>query len=304
MESFQEAMHKVFLRQLFSVAGEAFLVYNYFITLRMEVDHIWSAKWTVAKALFLFNRYMNLVGQTVFTLQQLDVWHASSFKFCSHFLWFMGIFGFISGESIRILVLLRAWAVWGCKRPVAVTLIGIYLFYFLANFGVVLYAITRIRLSQQAFVYLEETGICIARGGPAGWIAAVIGFSLDVFAFAMVAYPLSKLYMTTQLRYSPFVRVLSMDALLYFFVTVSSGTLGIITQTVFSNTPLADTAMGFGLPVTTVFGQRVVLNLRQLRSKSQCLLPNIDPTGHPAYEMSRTGGVMVVRTVDVTVEEY
>ncbi|KAG9313230.1 hypothetical protein JVU11DRAFT_6690 [Chiua virens] len=166
--SFQKAMDQVLLRQLFSVAGETLLVYNYLLTFRMEMDYVWSARWTVVKALFLFNRYMNLIGQTMFTLQQLDVWHASSFKFCGHFLWFMGIFGFISGESIRILVLLRAWAVWGCKRPVTVALIGIYLFYFVANFGVVLYDVTQTRLSQQAFVYLEETGICIARGGPDG----------------------------------------------------------------------------------------------------------------------------------------
>lgn len=40
-------------------------------TTRRQVEYIWQAPWTLVKAGFLLNRYGNLVGQTVITLQEL-----------------------------------------------------------------------------------------------------------------------------------------------------------------------------------------------------------------------------------------
>ena len=51
-----------------------------------QVEYIWKAPWTAVKAGFLLNRYGNLVGQTLITLEQI------------------GFFGFGSGE-VHILLL-------------------------------------------------------------------------------------------------------------------------------------------------------------------------------------------------------
>ena len=39
----------------------ALLVWDHILTLRLEARFIWRARWTVIKALFLFNRYITLI---------------------------------------------------------------------------------------------------------------------------------------------------------------------------------------------------------------------------------------------------
>ena len=54
-----------------------------------QVEYIWEAPWTTVKAGFLLNRYGNLVGQTVITLEEI------------------GFFG-LGSQEVRILFLFTA----------------------------------------------------------------------------------------------------------------------------------------------------------------------------------------------------
>lgn len=46
----------------------------------------------------------------------------------------------LTSENI-VLVLLRAWAIWGCKYHIAVTMITAYVVYLAASVGVLIYFI-------------------------------------------------------------------------------------------------------------------------------------------------------------------
>ncbi|KAG9315452.1 hypothetical protein JVU11DRAFT_3063 [Chiua virens] len=268
MESFQLDT-RLFIRQLVAVAGQSLLVYDYFLTFNYELSYIWDARWTVVKAIFLFNRYGTLVGQSLYTLQQLDLFSTSSPKFCLYFQWYVAFFGILSGESIRILVILRAWAIWGCTYRVVVALTCVYVLYLAVCIGLALLTMVMTLTQPLGLLVMEGTGVCTPRGAPKTWIVPLAGLSLDAFTFVMVAYPLAKRFKATRFRHSPIYRVLSRDAFLFFFISIVTGMLTIVCQTVFVDDPRAQMSMGLGLPLLTVTGQRVVLNLRSLRSQPQ-----------------------------------
>ncbi|KAG1812828.1 uncharacterized protein BJ212DRAFT_1276159, partial [Suillus subaureus] len=117
------------LSRSFSAAGHTLLVYDYLLTFRDEFVYIWDAPWTIVKALFLFNRYGNLIGQTVIRLEEAGLLAHSSQKFCQGFAVFTTCFMFLSTESIHILVLVRAWAIWGTRKRVTNILAWSYVGY-------------------------------------------------------------------------------------------------------------------------------------------------------------------------------
>ncbi|KAG9308504.1 hypothetical protein JVU11DRAFT_11848 [Chiua virens] len=49
-----------------------------FLRAGFKLNYIWNSRWTAVKIIFLLNRYGNLVGQSLYTLQQLDLFSTSS----------------------------------------------------------------------------------------------------------------------------------------------------------------------------------------------------------------------------------
>ncbi|KAG2031662.1 hypothetical protein BDR03DRAFT_927672 [Suillus americanus] len=127
-------MEGLWVRKSFSAAGHTLLVYDYLLTFREEVVYIWDAPWTVVKILFLLNWYGNLNGQTVIRLEEALLVHDSQ-KFCQGFAVFTTCFMYVSTESVHILVLVlvlvRAWAIWGTRKRVTIILTWSYVGYIL-----------------------------------------------------------------------------------------------------------------------------------------------------------------------------
>ncbi|KAG1880516.1 hypothetical protein C8R48DRAFT_167539 [Suillus tomentosus] len=111
-------MEDVWVRRSFSAAGHTLLVYDYLLTFSEEFVYIWKSPWTAIKIMFLLSRYGNLIGQTVIRLEEAGLLAHDSQKFCQGFAIFSTCFMLVSVESIHILVLLRAWAIWGTRRRV------------------------------------------------------------------------------------------------------------------------------------------------------------------------------------------
>ncbi|KIO03529.1 hypothetical protein M404DRAFT_145802, partial [Pisolithus tinctorius Marx 270] len=56
-----------------TAAGYTLLVYDYFLTLSDEVECMWYAPWTPVKFVYLANRYIVLLGQTVICIQATGI---------------------------------------------------------------------------------------------------------------------------------------------------------------------------------------------------------------------------------------
>ncbi|KAH7920900.1 hypothetical protein BV22DRAFT_768771 [Leucogyrophana mollusca] len=258
----------LWIRRAFGVAGYAFLVWDYILTFADEVQYIWMAPWTLSKALFLVNRYGNLATQTFFRIEETGLLSHGSQKWCHGFNVYATIYLFVATESIHILVLLRAWAIWGCTPRVAAWLISIYAIYSLLVLAMTVYGTSR--STFQTFQYLEDIGVCVAYMPPYLWILFFPNFALDTSAFAIIMRSLQKHSRACRRLYpSQLLHRLFKDAITFFLVNTFNNVFVILVMwTLYATSPKNMIALSFSTPLLSVAGQRLVLNLRGLRTQT------------------------------------
>ncbi|KAF8837271.1 hypothetical protein BDN67DRAFT_220812 [Paxillus ammoniavirescens] len=148
------------IRQAFVAVGHTFLAYDFFLTIDDELQYIWLAPWTIVKATFLANRYLNLIAQTVIVLEEFDIVGHGAEDFCKHFHLASLLLMVFCVESMHIFVIMKAWVLWGCQRKVAIQLAAGYIIYIGTLIGVGTYYSINIQIlsTPQAV----QTEICIS----------------------------------------------------------------------------------------------------------------------------------------------
>ncbi|KAH7921191.1 hypothetical protein BV22DRAFT_747719 [Leucogyrophana mollusca] len=263
----------LWVRRAFGVAGYTILVWDYILTFADEVRYIWMAPWTLSKALFLVNRYGNLASQTFLHIEETGFLSHGSQKWCHRFNVYATIYLFVATESIHILVLLRAWAIWGCTPRVAAWLISIYAIYSLLVLAMTVYGTTT--STFQTFQYLEDIGVCVAYMPPYLWTLffpsnPLYSFALDTSVFAITMRSLRKHSRACRHLYpSQLLQQLFKDAITFFLVnTFNNAFVILVMWTLYAMSPKNLIAMSFSTPLLSVAGQRLVLNLRGLRTQT------------------------------------
>ncbi|KAG2057566.1 hypothetical protein BDR06DRAFT_185021 [Suillus hirtellus] len=278
-------MEDLWVRRSFSAAGHTLLVYDYLLTFREEVSllgdvhsvnvrntypwfqfvYIWNAPWTYVKILFLMSRYGNLIGQTAIRLEEAGVLAHSSQKFCQRFAIFTTCFMFVSTESIHILVLVRAWAIWGTRKRVANILGWSYVGYIIMLLAG---SASTLHNDDTQFEFLDVIHVCTAKM-PKYWLIYVGSFILDTVLFVLTMRSLRTYSREFQRLYpSTLLRILFRDATMFFIASVFSNALTVTSWTAFGDTPKYFLGKGFATPLLSVVGQRLVLNLRGLQTRS------------------------------------
>ncbi|KAF9237053.1 hypothetical protein BU15DRAFT_63435 [Melanogaster broomeanus] len=285
-----EFLNSLFIRKSLFLAGNSLLVHDYLLTFsrevrtsltlsrmlskrkRFKVEYVWEAPWTIIKATFLLNRYGNLIGQSVIALEEMGVLSHGSQKsmiqFCATFNLVAGVVVILSTELIHILVLMRAWAIWGCTYRVAVWLILLYVLYILVVIGMTTYTATTADFVE--FQYLDETGVCIAPLPPQAWVVYAVTLLLDTGMFATVMYSLRKFSRHSRHLYpSPLLHLLLSRFISVFVgdvarVLTRENTTGryIVMCIDRKQDPRNMLGIAFSFPLLSIVGQRLVLNLR------------------------------------------
>ncbi|KAG2093114.1 uncharacterized protein F5147DRAFT_840531 [Suillus discolor] len=259
-------MEDLWVRRSFSAAGHTLLVYDYLLTFREEVVYIWNAPWTFVKILFLLSRYGNLIGQTAIRLEEAGLLAHNSQEFCQRFAIFTTCFMFVSTESIHILVLVRAWAIWGTRKYVA-NIIG----WSYVGYIIMLLAGSAFNLHNDniQFEFLDVIHVCTAKMTKYVWLIYVGSFILDIVLFVLTMRSL-RIYSREfrQLYPSALLHILFRDATIFFITSICSNALTVISWAVFGDDPTYFLGKGFATPLLSVVGQRLVLNLRGLRTRS------------------------------------
>ncbi|KAG9313156.1 hypothetical protein JVU11DRAFT_6606 [Chiua virens] len=254
------------IRKSVAFAGNTLLLYDYFLTLPLEVSYIWKSPWSLVKVLFLVNRYGNLVGQTVVMLEETGFLSHGLQQFCGAFQLYSAILAILSGESIRFLVVLRACAILRIKRSIAVLLNALYVIYGIGMLVMANYL--KKNIHPLPFMYLNETGICYSPIPPNSWITMAIVLILDTFIFSIVCFRLSKmLWDSRRAPPSQLIRLLARDALLFYIAAVFNAVFTIVCWTVYSQDPRSFIQDSVTNPFLSVVGQRLVLNLRRLGAR-------------------------------------
>ncbi|TFL06115.1 hypothetical protein BDV98DRAFT_652765 [Pterulicium gracile] len=121
----------------FDVASLALLVFDYFLTLDLEVALIWPSGWSLVKVIFLINRYMPFIDVPLALYHQL--YRPQSESSCRS-LYISTAWMFILGIGLTEFVLVyRTWALYDNSKPLGVAL----LIYFLAFWIAICYGLSR-----------------------------------------------------------------------------------------------------------------------------------------------------------------
>ncbi|KAH0836796.1 hypothetical protein J3R83DRAFT_8560 [Lanmaoa asiatica] len=199
-------LDQMFTRKLFAFAGNTVLVYDYLLTLSLEVAYIWNAPWTVVKVLFLINRYGNLIGQTFIMLEETGYLSQNSqevylscfcvtcraqsyISFVRAFQLYCTSFSVLSGESIRLIL------------------------------GVSLYWVKNLGLLQSK--YLTVNGVCFSPTPSNAWRLWLLPLFFDGLMLAIVCGSLYRLSRWSPgCRPSRLVSLLARDAFLFYFAAL------------------------------------------------------------------------------------
>ncbi|KAG2072385.1 hypothetical protein BDR04DRAFT_1230524 [Suillus decipiens] len=259
-------MESLWVRKSFSAAGHTLLVYDYILTFRDEFVYIWKAPWTIVKVFFLLNRYGNLIGQTVIRLEEAGLLTHDSQKFCQCFAVFTTCFMFISIESIHILVLVRAWAIWGTRKRVMSILAWSYVGYVVTLLVSSAYSV---HAANIRYLFLDVIQVCVTTMPDYVWLVYVGSFILDTVLFVLTMRSLRIHSREFQHLYpSSILHVLFRDAIIFFIASMFSNALIIASWTAFAHDPNYFLAKGFATPLLSAVGQRLVLNLRGLKTRT------------------------------------
>ncbi|KIK00681.1 hypothetical protein K443DRAFT_678976 [Laccaria amethystina LaAM-08-1] len=126
LKQLTDYVESVRLVTYFDVAGSTMFLYDYLITLGMEVDLVWSSKWTFMKMLYFAQRYLPFVDAVALCfLNQLST--TIDPTACKMVEKARGVL-MIAGISLSELVLtLRVWAVWERSSRVGLVLSILFL---------------------------------------------------------------------------------------------------------------------------------------------------------------------------------
>ncbi|KAG9313226.1 hypothetical protein JVU11DRAFT_6686 [Chiua virens] len=263
----QSFLEDVWVRKTLGLVGYTCLIYDYLLTLDTEVDFIWCGPWTVTKVIFLFNRYGNIFGQTFIQVIETGWVVNGSHQLCNDFNLFITVFMVVSEESIHILVLLRAWAIWGCRSTVAAALVCSYFIYLFCLLIMIAYGTSSQTFHE--FQYLDIIGICAGVMPPFIWILGIASFLLDTMVFGSTMLSLRRHSRECVHLYpSPLLCLLVRDAVMFYIVSVFFDTFNAAIWTVYTSNPKYLLCITLALNWLSIAGQRVVLNLRGLTVRS------------------------------------
>lgn len=245
----------------FDVLGVTIFVYDYFLTLGMEVEFVWSSKWGFMKVLYLLQRYLPFLDSVCLCLMHqlsadidtrvcLIVERARG--------WLM-IIGFALSELI---LTLRAWAVWERSMRVGIFLSVLFTLTLAAELAVTRLFLHGLRFSEKP--YPEFVG-CFITGAnhlvSFNWIVLMI---YEAVTLVLMIIPAIAAYRNG--GNIPFYHVIYRDGLM---VYVYLFTFSIINVVVVNTLPeeYIDLLSSVERVLHSMLTSRVILEVRQYISR-------------------------------------
>ncbi|KAF9443572.1 hypothetical protein P691DRAFT_808732 [Macrolepiota fuliginosa MF-IS2] len=160
-------------------------VYEWMITLDMEMQLIWRWEWNFTKAVYLLNRYSVVADFILHCLRSYGE-HVPACKPLFQATAVIYIIGLFLSECKSIYTLaVRVCAVWKMNRMVIASLASVYIIGFIWTFTSFF-----IMLHSVEFFTLSPFGGCLSRvEGSILWINYLILLIYDVAMLVLIAYP-------------------------------------------------------------------------------------------------------------------
>lgn len=242
-------------------AGYTLLLYDYILTLRDEATYIWPTRWSIVKSIYMFNRYGNLLGLAILCAHINGFLYLNTKSFCARATMGTGISMYVSLTSIHVLILLRAWAVWARARKILMTLICMFVLYFVASSSLLIWEM--LQLTDEAFPLADVTHTCIAFVSRSSWVLWLPGLALECSMLTVTMWKLPQFRQGIHIM-SPLARTLYRDGVIYFICALFCNLFVTIVWARDGQTPLIMLWNVFGVAIINVAGQRLVLDLRRV----------------------------------------
>lgn len=108
-----------------AVAAVSIVVYDYFLTLDLEIEHIWKSRWSIGKVLFLINRYYTLTFDLIFYINGQFNPHLSD-AFCLRWWRWGGGSGVFTFALAQMILQLRLYALYGKSKKLLIFMGGCF----------------------------------------------------------------------------------------------------------------------------------------------------------------------------------
>ncbi|OBZ71673.1 hypothetical protein A0H81_08877 [Grifola frondosa] len=274
-----QAAQDIFVTNLCTAAAVTWLAYDILLTIRQEIDLIWSAKLSLAKILYFFARYYIFLCLV-----------------CKGWLWFEGLAVVTtSGVFGEALLLLRIYASYGRSKTVLIFIVALYLAEIIMGFVAATLEVGNVRITPR----LPNFPIpgCVGTAAPSdkvslkSWIlimtVACIYFLMALYTFfreisftkrgtstenSTALEQNSGSDPNTQLgvlqKRSPLMFMFVRDAAFYFFLVFAGTLLNLICALVFSQRAIEQMGTVWSTAIYSIVPSRLCLNLRGFVSRT------------------------------------
>lgn len=245
-------------------------LYDYLATLNQEIATIWTGKWTTLKVLYLLVRYIPFLSFTDLFMTFSPDYEQS--KFCMAFFQFnmwTSTIGLVMAEACFFL---RAYALWGTSRGVAIFLVGLFTTMIVVGFtveGIVSASASMIqpiidapRLIPPCIVYFEGATLAIC-----GWLIVMV---VDTILITMIIYARSRMYRCPNSTRNHLLNHVFCDAIYYFFCNFFISVTAVVFYFIAPG-PVKSASSLIGTTLFSILSCKVMLRLRDIGNASNSL---------------------------------
>ncbi|KAF8520702.1 hypothetical protein JB92DRAFT_3141433 [Gautieria morchelliformis] len=258
------------LPDYFNVAGVMLLIYDHMLTLDVEVGFTWSARWSVAKVLYLMVAYLSFsVSIVIFGSYASSAYLPSSCTMnrqaCEMLLACLMCIG-------ELILIFRTWVIFGRRKMLGIGLI-------VSSAATVALVLSIMVYSFEQIKYIPDPNpdrrrcLLIEGAGRIGFVNFVIFTGIDSVIVGMTMYHGRQHFRTSS---SNIVVTLYRDGMLYYIYMLSFSIFNIVTMVAFSAMVLDEVQA----LLHAVLIKRILLNLRGA-VPDDC--PDYGPNDIPLY---------------------
>lgn len=278
------------------LACAALILYEYFLQLDAEVKFFWKQRWSVAKFLFLWNRYYSVsynIANAVIFMQPHP-----SYDLCSTFFHWQNTGASLQVVTTHIILELRLWAMYGNTLKFLLLFIGLTL-------GEVLAMGLVFGLPNQKLLGTNEPfpGVFIcADGDPTDGTHWVVYYWVAVLIIESTLLVLA-LIKAWQHRASnggsALMRDLTRDSMIYFIIIFWIYIANMVLWFV-NRFTLDELGTSFAFVVSSIFANRLLISIRSAHFKEEEIPNQLPSTIHFAKNDSARHTTTNTTTIELT----
>ncbi|KAF8182375.1 hypothetical protein K438DRAFT_1157832 [Mycena galopus ATCC 62051] len=266
----------------FAVASVCLLLYDHIVCFPREVELVWSSRWGLAKAVYLWNRYFSLIAISLNTSGMIKAPHPSRDRFlhlisdrpgnrnchcsCIGWLKFQGITSTIIIGTVDFVLMLRVWIMYGRPR------LFIWLFFFMGIAEVASMIAVDFVAYAQMTQYIHLGPIlpgCYAYNVPRFLtVYAAVPLLVTFIMFAMTVYKCGVTLRNSEDQVMPVWKLFLRDGVLWFLAVFAAAGAALLIWTMRRET-LKQLLVVPALVVYSTVASRTLLNIKVILAQEQ-----------------------------------